>query len=147
MTLRAESIMAAVQAAVTGLATTGARVDRGRGDDIPEQNTPALRVAMGGDDLINPYLPSLIDSDLEVIVTAYAYDSANNIESKLNAIRAEVVPALLAGNRTLGLGYVHIILEVGAKEPDYSGDMAKPAGKMEMNFKVRYRRSATDPSA
>jgi hypothetical protein len=146
MTLRAESIMAVVQSTVTGLATTGTRVDRGRNDDIPSESMPCLRVAMGSDDVNDPYLPTLVDSEMEVFVIAYAHDSATNIETKLNQIRAEVVTALLA-NRQMGLGYVHGIFERGASQPELAGDLAKPAGRMELKFTVRYRRSANDATA
>lgn len=145
MTLRAEQVVAAVQTLVTGLTTTGSNVDRGRGDDIPTDLMPAIRVAVGADTPLDPYLPSLIDSELEVFVTAHAHDTAANIETKLNQIRAEATLALLA-NRTLGLGFVHAIFEMGASRPELAGDLAKPAGRMEMKFKVRYRRSANDPA-
>lgn len=146
MTLRVEQIMAAAQAKVTGLATTGASVDRGRADDIPIEILPAIRVAMGPDELLDPYLPVLVDGDLELSIFAYAHDTAANIETKLNQIRAEATVALLA-DRTLGLNFVHAIFEMGASQPDLAGDLAKPAGRLEFKFKVRYRRSADDPSA
>lgn len=146
MTLKVEQIVAAVQTTVTGLTTTGAQVDRGRADDIPSELMPCLRVAMGDDKLEDPYLPALIDAVLDVSVFAHAHDSATNIETLLNKIRGEVTVALLA-NRTLGLGFVIGIFEVGARKPELAGDLAKPAGRMEIQFQVRYRRSANDPSA
>lgn len=146
MTIKAEQIMAAVQTLVTNLTTTGTRVDRGRGDDLDVSLMPALRVAMGDDIPVDPWLPNLVDSELDVMVYAMAYDTAANIETTLNKIRGEVVTALLA-DRTLGLGFVYIIIESGAKQPELSGDMAKPAGRLELQFKVRYRRSANDPAA
>jgi hypothetical protein len=146
LTLRAEQIMAAAQTRVTGLATTGTSVDRGRADDLPVELLPAIRVAMGDDSPLDPYLPVLVDSELHLTVTAYAYDTASNIETKLNQIRAEATAALLA-DRTLGLSFVHAIFEMGASQPELAGDLSKPAGRMEMKFKVRYRRSANDPAA
>jgi len=146
VTIRAESILAAAVTKVTGLATTGTRVDRGRGDDIPSELMPCLRVAMGDDLSLTPYLPSLVDSTMELFVTAHAHDTATNIETLLNQMRGEVVVALLA-DRTLGLSYVHGIFELGASRPELTGDLTKPAGRMELKFEVRYRRSASDPAS
>jgi hypothetical protein len=146
MTHRAEQIMAAVQARVTNLTTAGARVDRGRADTIDVTNTPALRVAMGSDKALEPWAYALGDFDLDVSVFAYAYDSAQNIETLLNKMRSEVTVALMA-DQTLGLGFVLNIVELGAADPELTGDKAKPAGKLECEFRVRYRRSVTNPDA
>lgn len=145
---RAEQVLAAVQAAVTGLATTQARVDRGRDDDIDATLTPALRVAMGDDLSIDPWAQSLVDSNLEVSVFAHVHTSAENVETILNRIRKEVTVALLAGNPpALGLSWVHAIVEVGAVMPDKNTAGAKPSGKLELKYIVKYRRSVADPSA
>lgn len=143
---RAEQIMAAVQALVTNLATTQARVDRGRDDDIPATGTPALRVSMGDDLVVDPWTNQLLDSDLELSIFAIAHDSATNIETLLNKIRKEVNVALVA-DHTLGLAFVHAIVERGARRPSLSGEAAKPTGSMELQYQVKYRRSRTDPSA
>mgnify|MGYP000959754656 CR=1 FL=1 len=143
---RAEQILAAVQALVTGLATTGTNVDRGREDDIPAAKTPALRVSMGDDLMVDPWSSQLLDSDLDVSVFALAHDSATNIETLLNRIRKEVNVAL-AADHTLALAFVLAIVEVGARKPILAGESSKPAGSMELQYRVRYRRSRTDPSA
>lgn len=142
---RAEQILAAVQTKVTGLTTTGTHVDRGRGDDIPAENTPALRVAMGADTILDPWSPQVLECELEVSVFGYAYDSATNIETLLNQIRKEVTIALTA-DFTLGLAFVEGLTEQGAQKPDIGSDAAKPSGRLEMQFKVQYQRTRTDPS-
>jgi hypothetical protein len=146
VTHRAEQIMAAVQTTVTGLTTTGTRVDRGRAEEFPVENTPSLRVHMGNDTIVDPWTQALVDSDLEVFVDAHAYSVASNIETLLNLIREEVTKGLLL-NDTLGLAFVQTIYEMGADRPELQGDLAKPAGRMTINFRVRYRRSRTDPGA
>jgi hypothetical protein len=143
---RAEQILAAVQTSVTGLTTTGQNVDRGRAEEIPVEKLPALRVAMGEDPIVDPWAQSLLDSELDVSVFGLAHDSAANVETKLLQIRKEVTIALMA-NQTLGLAFVHALVELGARKPILTGDLAKPAGAMEMRFRVKYRRSRTDPSA
>jgi len=143
---RAEQVLAAVQTSVTGLATTVANVDRGRAEEIPTDKLPALRVALGDDLVVDPWAQSLLDSEVDVSVFALVHDSAANIETKLLQIRKEVTIALMA-DQTLGLAFVHAIVELGARKPVLSGELAKPAGSMQLQFRVKYRRSRSDPSA
>lgn len=146
MTHRAEQILAAVQTKVTGLVTTGARVERGRNDPLAIESTPALRVVMGADQIVEPWAQSLLDSELEVDVIAYVHDASSNVDTVLNQIRQEVIVALMT-DQTLALAFVRSIVEIGTSKPDLSADMTKPGGHMEMQFKVQYRRSVADPSA
>ena len=143
---RAEQIIAAVKTLVTGLTTTGANVDRGRGEEVAAELTPALRVYMGADTIVEPWAQQLLDSDLEVVIEAKVHDAAANVETTLNQIRKEVNIAL-AADYTLALAFVHAIVEIGAGRPQISGDLAKPAASMELRYLVKYRRSRTDPSA
>lgn len=143
---RAEQILAAVQTSVSGLATTGSNVERGRADDIPAAKTPALRVAMGDDSIVDPWAHALLDSELDVSLYVLVHDAATNVETLLNLVRKEVNVALVA-DHTLGLAFVHAIVEIGARKPNLSGDLAKPAAAMELQYRVKYRRSRTDPSA
>jgi hypothetical protein len=145
---RAEQVMAAVMGKLTSppLATVpAAQVLRGRGEEVAAELTPALRVYMGADPIVDPWAPQLIDSELEVFIEAKVHDAATNVETLLNQVRKEVNIAL-AADYTLGLGFVHAIVELGPARPQISGDMAKPAASMEMSYRVKYRRSRTDPS-
>jgi len=143
---RVEQILAAVTALVTGLATSGANVDRGRDSEIPAEKTPALRVYLGQDLIVDPWAQSLLDSEVEVGIQAAVHDSATNVETLLNRMRKEVNIALVA-DFTLGLAFVQAIVEVGAARPQLSGELAKPAASMDLLYRVKYRRSRTDPSA
>src|SRR6266508_4488774 len=98
---RREQILAAIQTAVTGLTTTGTRVDRGRDEEIPAENTPALRIAQGADPIADPWAQSLLDSEVGVVVKAKVHTSASNVDTLLNQIDKEVNIALTA-NQTLG---------------------------------------------
>lgn len=142
---RAEQVMKAVQTLLTGLTTSGSRVDRGRDEDIDASLTPALRLAVDDDGIMEPWAHQLLDSDLLVTVFAHAHDSAENIEQILHRMRKEVNFAL-ANQSQLGLDFVHSIVEIGAKKPILSGDARKPVGRMELNYAVKYRRLRTDPS-
>lgn len=123
-----------------------AQVLRGRAEPAPESLTPALRVYMGADTIVEPWAQALLDSDIEVFVEAHVHDSATNVETLLNQIRKEVNLALVA-DYTLGLAFVHAIVERGAGRPALSGEMAKPAASLELGYLVKYRRSRLDPSA
>jgi hypothetical protein len=135
-----------VQTAVTNLVTTGARVDRGRAEEIPAESTPALRVRMGADPIVDPWAHQLLDSDLNIVIAAKVHEASTNVETKLNLVRKEVTIAL-AADPTLGLAFVHALIELGPDEPQISGELAKPTGTMDMRYLCRYRRSRMDPSA
>ena len=146
---RDEQILAAIQAklATPGLTTSGSRVDRGRDVEIPAGDTPALRIWGGDDNVVDPWAAQLLDSELDVSVFVVAYDGATNVETLLRRMRGEVTVALMA-DQTLGLAFVHAIVELGSRKPTYSSvDTAKPGGSMECLYRVKYRRSRTDPSA
>lgn len=144
---REEQILAAVQTIVSGLATTGLNVDRGRAENIPEAKTPALRVHGGSDTIVDPWAPSLIDSELEVIIAAKVLDLATNVETTLSQIRKEVNIALMV-DQQLGLpSIVLAIIEISASAPQITGDATKPAASRDFIYRVRYRRSRSDPSS
>jgi hypothetical protein len=143
---RAEQVVAAVLAKVAGLATTGTKVDRGRVENIPPADTPALRVYQGADPVVDPWAQALLDSEIDVVIEAFVIDSATNVETLLNQVRKEVNIALV-DDQTLGLAFVHAIVEIGASRPQLSGDLTKPAASMELQYRVKYRRSRLDPSA
>lgn len=146
---RAEQILAAIVTKLTTpplVTVPAANVDRGRGEEIPAEKTPALRVLMGQDAIVDPWAYALLDSELDVGIEARAHDSATNLETLLNRMRKEVNVALIA-DTTLGLAFVHAIVELGAGRPQISGELDRPAASMELQYRVKYRRSRLDPSA
>ena len=52
MAHKAETIMAAVETLLTGLTTTGARVERNRVDELTDADLPGLTINMGADEKI-----------------------------------------------------------------------------------------------
>lgn len=146
---RAEQIVAAVLAKVTGLATTGSRAYRGRVEDVPDVQLPALGVFMGQDTPRTDGGSSsfrYIDGDLTVYVEAYSKKTlAADIEPQLNQIRKEIAIALQA-DVTQGLAFV-LDTQEGEATPDRSGAGDQPAGMLRMAWTLRYRRLRTDPSA
>lgn len=144
---RAEQIADALVTKVTGLATTGANVFRGRVHEIPEASLPALCVYVGSDVPRSDGGSSsyrYIDGDLTVMVEAVA-KASTGVDSTLIQIRKEVTIALQA-DVTQGLAFV-MNTEEGPATIDLNGDGDKPVGRMRMDWSIRYRRSRTDPSA
>lgn len=146
MTHRAESIIEAVRARLTGLTTTGANVFRGRRYPIPDAKLPALLIYLGPDEPLAEYSQELIDSRLTIYVEGRVKTSADQVDSVLNKIREEVTIALQA-DYTQGLAYVIDTEEGEAEEPEISNEGEKPAAGMRMHWHFHYRRSRTNPGA
>lgn len=146
---RVEQIMVAIVGKLTGLATTGTHVFRGRIYEVPEANLPALLVYQGADQPRTDGGSSsfrYLDGDLSVQVeAAVKVPHGTQPETVLNQIRKEVTVALQA-DVTQGLGFVMDTNE-GAAVPDLTGEGDKPTARLRMEWVIRYRRSRTDPSA
>ena len=144
--LRAEQIVVAVLAKVTGLATTSTRVTRGR--VYAHETVPALTVAQGADSPVDTRTGSsvFLDSELDITITAHVKSSSAQVDTTLNQIRKEVHIALMA-DVTQGLAFVYLTDPRGASAPSLSGDSDKPTAVMDMTFTFRYRHSYTDASA
>lgn len=146
--LRAEQIMAAVVTLVTGLTTTGNRVQRGRVYNVEE--VPALTVFQAADAPLDAddgqRNIAYVDSELLVRIRAHVKTADDQIDTQLNQIRKEIYEAMSPHN-ALGLAFVRQVIWRGADEPALSGQGDQPAATLDMNFAVRYRHSATDASA
>ena len=141
MAHRAETILEAVKTALTGLTTTGTKIERGR--VYPVEQLPALSLEMG-DDRADGESSNLAfqDRELDFSVTSYVKSSANT-ETVTNAIRAEVYAALMA-DRTLSLDYVFYVEFVSDNRPQLSGDGELRTSTQEMDYRVKYRHSLTN---
>lgn len=144
MTHRAETIMAALTTAVTGLTTTGTRVHRGRVDNVP--TLPALSVFMGAERAEPPVQSfSRVRRELDVHIEIHARGN-QQLETTLNAIRAEVYAALMA-DVTQGLGFV-ITTEWRADDaPELSPEQDYPIARQVMTWAVIYQHSLTSAEA
>lgn len=138
---RAENIVVEVVDRLTGLATTGSNIFRGRVHELAEEELPGLCVYQGPD---NPRSDGgssswiFIDSDLVINVEAIVKDSAAQVETMLNQIRYELTQALQQ-DVTQGFSYVHNTTEsTSSIEINGSGD--KIVGRLRMEWVVNYRR-------
>lgn len=143
---RAEQVMEAVLAIVTGLVSTGVRVYRGRVAPVRDEDLPALLVNMGADRPVEPADRTMqhFDSILRVTVTPVVKTSSAQVDTLLNQIRLEAEIALAADPR-LGLAWVIDSGFVGADEPDL-GENDRQVASQGLQWEVLYRRSYEDPS-
>ena len=144
---RAEQIMDAVVAKLTGLATTGANVTRGRVYNIERQAIPHLSIYRGENRPVADADQNMAFSDwvLAVNIEAVVKSATSQIDEVLAQIEKEVTIALKA-DRTQGLEFVLDTMEAGSSEPALDGDGDQPVATMIMQFLFKYRRSITDPS-
>lgn len=145
MTHRAEQIMAAVHAAVTGLATTGAAAYRAREESVEIDKAPAVAVWQSDEEILSELSHDQQIVGLNINIDAVSALIGDGVVTELNQIRAEVTAAL-AGNYTLGLAFVHGIAEVKTEDPDKSVQGDRPVATMRMRWLATYRRSRTDPA-
>jgi hypothetical protein len=136
---RAETILNAIETALTGLTTTGANVERGRVYSV--DITPSLSIEMGNDEAILTNF-SKQDRALDVVITSYTKSTANT-ETQSNAIRAEVYAALM-NDRTLGLSFVSNIFLENDLSPQLSGEGGERISTQALNYIVNYRHSLTN---
>ena len=139
--------MAAFTTAVTGLTTTGSNVERGRVYDVDPANAPALSIYQGADEPVEGDSQAwpVRDSLLTVYVDIHVKQTST-AETTLNQVRKELAIALMA-DLSLGLSFVHQIIEGAADDPERSGEAEKPTQTQRTTWQVHYRRSVTDPSS
>lgn len=139
----------AIAVAVTGLASTGARVYQARTRPLPAGEANALTVASATSrsetiEAGSLGAPRVLERRLPVTVTAYAREATSQtVEDTLDAIAAEVEVALAMPCAALaGLAKSITLLEVDL-ELDDSGDT--PAGALAMTFEVFYMHAENAP--
>ena len=136
---KAETILNAIKTALTGLATTGDRVERDR--VYPPEQCPALSVNQGGEDPIAGR-ENMQFQDVALEVEIIIQVKSGTKSSDLNQIKAEVYAALMA-DTTQGLAYVHETQWAGDSAPEPSGDAEINTTRCIMRFLVAYRHSYT----
>jgi len=146
-THKAELILEAVEDLLQDLDTTGSSVERARVRDWPDDQLPGISIFMGSDVPVGGETQNFMVSDWNLTVHIEASCKKLNyaeIDTTLNAIRAEVTTALM-NNPQLGTSFVIDTTEDGANEPELSGEGEKPSASQRFTFEIKYRRSNTDP--
>lgn len=140
MTHRAETILEAVRARLTGLPTTGSRVERAR--VWPIEECPAISIERGDDAPVETGRRfSLQDRRLNFTVTGYVKSTTIH-ETQLHQVAAEVYAALF-GDVTQGLAFVLDTHWLGDSKPETNGETETRGASMEMNYAITYRHSIT----
>lgn len=141
MTHRAETILNTVETLLTGLATTGSQVTRGR--VWPVDAFPAISIFKGADrrdeldDILDEFLTRVLTINIEIHTTA-----TGNPETQLNQVAAEVFAAL-AADKTLGLAYVFNTLLEADDEPIIDDSQDTPVASMISTWNINYQHSLT----
>lgn len=142
------NIRAAVVAAVTGLATTGANVVAGR--VYPEDTSllPALSVMTPeeewveeGSEFVEP-VAGAVPTDRALTVEVHGHAAGATYLDTLDQIALEVETALNA-DLTLG-GVCDAMLYAGA-EIEQSDALEQPSGHITITYRAEYRTDARDP--
>lgn len=138
--------MVAAVTTVTGLATTGTNVYRGKMTPIKAGVNDALKVYLGPDVKLREFSHTQEDWQLTIFIETFTRSPTAQIDTRLNLQREEVAIALNA-DYTLGLAYVLKIEESDAAEPELSAEGEQAMGGQVLEWKVHYRRSRTNPGA
>lgn len=149
MTHRAEQIMAAITAKLTGLTTTRSNVFRSRSYPFAEDQLPALAIYQGPDEPLDEYGArsfGLIDSALEITVAINIKGQEEGLDTELNKIRREVHVALMADYQQ-GLDFVIQTIPQGAGDVSISSDSELATSTLETSWEIHYRSSTLDPGA
>ena len=143
MTHRAETILNAVSVALTGLATTGANVQRFRA--WPVTNLPALTILKGADQASDGVAPINSIGRQLVVVIRVSVKGTGVLETNLNQIAAEIFAALKA-DYTLGLSYVYDLELISESEPAID-EQDEPVAYQDSIYQITYEHSATSAEA
>lgn len=136
---RAEQILQACKVILTGLTTTGSRVERDR--VYPVLETPSISIEMRGESPEEePTYIGEVASDLEVSV--YIYVKVDSLSTTINQIKAEVYEALKTSNN-LGLSFVEKITWEGDEAPGLSGEQETKTAVVECRYLINYVHSLT----
>jgi len=144
---KAEHIMQAVVAAVTGLATTGSNVSRGRVQPQEVETYNALSVYMGPDTPLVDELQNwtITDSILIVIIDIMVKTNNVQIDTQLNQIRQELTVALFT-DYTQGLDFILELEEGQTQQPELEGEGSLTSASMRTLWEFKYRRARNNPS-
>ncbi|MBL1293072.1 MAG: hypothetical protein COB61_004285 [Thiotrichales bacterium] len=146
---RAEQIINAFVAIVTGLTATGNRVKRARVYNIGRTQVPSLSIYMGPDTPLDASDGQtnfrFIDTELTIAIVIHV-KKIDAYEAELNEIRKQIHIAIMSD---IHLGLPSFVVQTiwrGADTPELDGGSEKPTATQQLNWAVRYRHSFTDPS-
>ena len=140
MSHRAEQIMVALLANITGLTTTGTNAQRGRVYAL--STAPGLTLVMGADEVADDLRSfTRLVRHLSVEITAHV-KTTSQLETDINQIKTEIFAALMA-DITQGLNFViQTDLEID-EAPELDAEQDQPTARATMQWRVTYAHSGT----
>jgi len=146
---RAEQIINAFVAIVTGLAATAGRVKRARVYNIGSTQVPSISIYMGPDTPLEAADGqtkfNFIDKEFTIAAVIHVKKIVE-YEADLSEIRKQVHIAVMSNNQ-LGLpSFVVQTIWRGADTPELDAGAEKPTATQQLNWAVRYRHGFADPS-
>lgn len=139
-----QQIRDAAVSALTGLASTGARVFPSRKRPLGEASLPCLLVFTDDESIAAASMgaPATLDRKLQLRVEGLAKDTTD-LDDALDTLAAEVETAL--GNTTLG-GKV-LSLNLSSIAVDFDDGTDKPVGKIVLTYEANYFTLANAPAS
>ena len=135
-----KQLLDAITAAVTGLPTTGDRVQQSR--TYAHKSGPALSLRLGGRSNLATLSNSVVTAEQDIFIDIAVAGSADSIDDQLLQIESEIHQALLA-DYSLGLPFVIDINPQGLSEPDLEqGERPKAVATSHWRYLIRH--SLTD---
>ncbi len=138
---KANQILVAIKAKLTGLASTGANVYQSRAYAIGA--LPAINIKLGSDSVQSIHNIQS-DNELLIVIEVFVKSDESLIDSTILQIRKEVQMALMA-DETLGLSFVLSTLPSAMSAPEISSE-EQTIAYATLDFKIIYRSLLTDPS-
>nr|AKH46903.1 hypothetical protein [uncultured marine virus] len=144
-----EQIRDAVVSVVTGLSTTSSRVFVNRQTEITEDELPCLNVSTTSSEMVDEYSDYYRFNTYDLALTIEGFASGEtNVDETLEDILAEVDTAIAADvqlEAALGGDKVWFCILESASM-DELDEKSTPASTLTMEYRVRYRTSAGDPT-
>ena len=130
-----EQIVAAAKTALTGLATTGARVFGSRVYPVQDAELPCLLIDQGNEasEISSMGVGRLSERSLELVVVAKVKQNTA-YRTVVNTIRKEVEVALAANQSAGGAQYI----QIRSCELELAGEAEKPVASATMTFDCLY---------
>jgi hypothetical protein len=132
-----------VVATLTGLATTGSNVVRAPFYPVGSGSLPGLAVRSGAEEAGDGAPVGFVNRTYQVVVEA-AIQATQDLDDQLDAILAEVEPALRADVSRGGLA-IDTIYE-GTGQPEYDEGQGQPVAFVAITYQVLYRTLDDDPT-
>lgn len=130
----------AVAAALTGLATTGARVFQSRGYPLRAADLPGLLVSTPSETAEPAQLDGAIVRDVEVSVVAIARDTTD-LDDTLDQMAKEIETVLQSA---VTVAAVPILLEYDGADDEVDVRTDAPHGAVRLRYRARLYTSAPD---